>query len=1051
MEPITLGLIAFNIIMGVDSSKVEQKIDKIVDLFNPKEISKRKYNHDLTRAVLEACKESELEILKSFENSENSDFQKYIKTQIEDVKDEIRIINRRGNHRQELTYNDLIDMVTTGGKESGELHYLFDGREAYPELIKRFKEDFYSIAKIKFAYQIKKNNEIANIFIAEVVANTDRTINELFKILVGQYGGIHTDLSEIKNNTLDIKNDTTEIKNGIFEILSKMDTDNPKAISGHISQKSGFSLSDQYSNWIHVDQSREQQKEYVNSKKVKDFLCGKKCTWSLAFSDCIVHRKIVDDMIADAKDGGITIFVGAGGEGKSTALMQMCAGLYKEGYTVLYHIDGENFILPKDLPDNTVFAVDNPPGTIQFKSFIALAQQDDRTVILSSRSNEWNLLKDTLKITLGDITEKSMPQINSITEAEKFADCVKQYLDTTQTRDEITKLFMGNAYGFLYAAMLMLLYNENRLESIADSIVRELLEKEPLALKLLAYVVFSEHLGISFSQEQYSSVCKDLKLTPREAKDALALEVNRNGNAYVTRHNTISDLFFKLIFSEDGLLESQDMEKIRLQTFKYHLSGYSGKIGYEKKQFEENIRKLVKCINSYSKVEQGFLLDRIIDEFKSYFPFLVKIQNQIENTELKRYFLKQCFVREAFDSNLIAAIAKSEWQDGNIGSYYDGMYCARELYRKACMEYGSDGSVWFAWAQMEQELDGIGSYAEVNTARWIYNEACMNHEVDGKVWLAWAKTEQEMGGIGSCDEKNTARWIYNEACINHNADGQVWLAWANLEQQMGGMGSYETKNTARWIYNEACINHNIDGQVWLAWALMEQEKGNIGDYEEKNTARWIFKEACMNQNADGKVWLAWALMEQEKGEIGDYEEKNTARWIFKEACMKHNADGQVWLAWGKMEESNRVGSGEELYSARWIYETAIKTDGDFAPLYAPYAVMELHCNRPEVARRILRQSMRKSNFSLFYLTVLEIVYGNIGTGDQYSAINLLSKMEANIRKSDSVVIHLYECYKLLGNNDMAEKYGNLSSCWQGDEAEKERIKNYIDLCRKQFY
>ena len=340
--------------------------------------------------------------------------------------------------------------------------------------------------------------------------------------------------------------------------------------------------------WCDNDFIRDQQKICVKDNWVRTFLRGGKCTWPLALSDRIVRRTVVDEMVRFAKEGGITALLGAGGEGKSTVLMQMCVQLCEYGYFILYHREGTSFVIPEGLPNNTVFIVDNPPDTKSFKEFIAMVQQDGHSFIIGARYNEWNLLKDAYGISRRDIQrEYPMPQITSSSEAGEFADCVIQYLGTCRNRDEIVNMFINNSNGFLYAAMLLLVHNKTSLDEIADEIIKNLNHRKPEALELLAYIVLSEHTGITFTHYQYQETCKSLNIVPRIGADALHMEViKREGNEYKTRHIKISELFYDLLFSERGVLTLDKSDEIRSQMLLYHIFQYEKNSGYRKGAFD---------------------------------------------------------------------------------------------------------------------------------------------------------------------------------------------------------------------------------------------------------------------------------------------------------------------------------------------------------------------------------------------------------------------------------------------------------------------------------
>ncbi len=147
----------------------------------------------------------------------------------------------------------------------------------------------------------------------------------------------------------------------------------------------------------------------VKPSQVRGFLLGRRCVWNVAFSDgFIVERNIVNTIYECALDGGVYALTGPGGEGKSTALMQMCVKLIRGGRDVFYFCGRGKLELFEDIMKDSVLVVDNPPDSMGFKHFLEKVIDNGYTLILGVRENEWNLLKESLKISGRDVYEVPM-------------------------------------------------------------------------------------------------------------------------------------------------------------------------------------------------------------------------------------------------------------------------------------------------------------------------------------------------------------------------------------------------------------------------------------------------------------------------------------------------------------------------------------------------------------------------------------------------------------------------------------------------------------------
>ncbi len=751
----------------------------------------------------------------------------------------------------------------------------------------------------------------------------------------------------------------------------------------------------------------ERSKITVKDFHVRSFLCGSRCEWNIAFSDRIVLREILEELYEYAINGGIYALVGPGGEGKTTILMQLCAKLILDEITMFFYRGHGKLTLPDNIPDKSVFIIDNPPNNKKFRHFLDMVIENGQTLILGARQNEWNLMKTSLDIPDRTVLEIPLQKL-TVKESWHFAECIIKNLKCSKSKKDIKNLFQNNSYGFLYASMLMVVNNKNSLEEIAYKIIKNLSERSHKALILLAHIVLSEWYGVGFIYKEFKLICDKLKISPKEATKALSREISLNGDIYQTRHNVISELFYKELFSDSGCLSLDDSDSILENLLLFYLERYQISYGRIKISVRDSILKLSSGLSQAGLNTQEYLINRILDEAKLEGSiFLFQFPSYMKDEEVQLLFYRRCFEREYIYSSFLL---------------------------KWCNLLQKNGTSW--------------SIDEPYSPAWIMRNACLKHNADSSTWRAWAQIEERENQAGDYEIENTARWIYREGCLKHNADSNTWLAWARMEEGEDQAGDYEIENTARWIYREGCLKHNADSQVWLAWARMEEGEDQAGDYEIENTARWIYREGCLKHNADSQVWLAWAQMEEREDQAGDYKIENTARWIYREACLKHNADSSTWWAWARMEErENQIGDYNSENTARWIISEGIKRFPEAAFLYLLSSYLELSMRSVETARRILRQSIQYSDFCVGRLAILEFFCGNIDTEDIFCTNNLIKRMEGEVQYSISTLLYLYHCCVLLGRTKDADKYYRKLLQRPEYKPSDTKAEEFIQLCQ----
>ena len=553
--------------------------------------------------------------------------------------------------------------------------------------------------------------------------------------------------------------------------------------------------------WLINNTILERGKIDVKDSHVSNFLRGSRCEWNLAFSNRIVIREIVDELYEHAINRGIFALVGPGGEGKTTILMQLSAKLVLDGIPIFYYRGYGTLKLPDNIPDKAVFIMDNPPNSMKFKHFLDLVFENGQTLILGVRQNEWNLMKTSLMIPDRTVLEIPIQKL-SIKESWHFAECIIDNLNCSKSKKEIKDLFQNNAYGFLYAAMLMVVNNKNSLDEIAYKIINNLFERSHKALILLAHIVLSERYDVRFIYREFKVICDKINILPKEANRALCREISLNGDVYQTRHSVISKLFYEEIFSDSGLLSLDEIDGILENLMLFYLNRYQNSYGSIKTIAWDSIVRLSEGLSQTSLKIQEYLINRILDEVKLKVPkTFFQLPSYINDEEVQLLFYQKCF---------------------------DRGYVYHDFLLKWCNLLQANGISW--------NID------EPYSPAWIMRNACIKYNADSDTWLAWARMEARENQAGDYESENTARWIFREACLKHNADSNTWRAWAQLEAKENQVGDYESENTARWIFREACLKHNANIATWLAWARMEIKEKQIGDDKSENTARWIVSE-----------------------------------------------------------------------------------------------------------------------------------------------------------------------------------------------------------------
>lgn len=318
-----------------------------------------------------------------------------------------------------------------------------------------------------------------------------------------------------------------------------------------------------------------------------------------------------------------------------------------------------------------------------------------------------------------------------------------------------------------------------------------------------------------------------------------------------------------------------------------------------------------------------------------------KLAKTIECLDEKRRFHKLCFESGVLGSLFGKHIAKIEMQFGNIGNY--GVFSARAVLQKVCIEQGGDIHAWLSWLKLEQENGNIGELTNPAqfSARWILREMYDKFTGHPYAAIAWVKLEQRQNNIGGFDEpeEGSARWILHKNLSEKGFVSSVWVNWIKLEHEHGCKGKLDEPEeySARWLLRELCLEQNSDDTgSWVTWAKLELEESEIGNIDNPTefSARWIMRKAHYGELRSSDIVIFWATLEKENENEGDFNEptRYSARWILRQSCIEGNGDSSVWRSWIKLErEFGNFGSENEEFSANWIRKEATRRFPNVSP------------------------------------------------------------------------------------------------------------------------
>jgi tetratricopeptide (TPR) repeat protein len=441
--------------------------------------------------------------------------------------------------------------------------------------------------------------------------------------------------------------------------------------------------------WTQITQKFLDQLPPVKNTTAQHYYRGNSVSWALVKEGYTVHRAIVDKMLARLSDKGLSAFllIAAGGEGKSTILMQLALAFAEKGYQTFHCAEPEDqqevfaWFRIRSRKGKLAVLIDNADllhNVPQILRQVENYRYDTTCIIFAARGNEWRNvyrinLRDLEPFSVGSLTRAEAQKI-----AQKLLDCQLATADVSA----ITERLLAEKNHFLLAAMLMAT-DGKPLQNILASVIGNIAqwEKGEELLKALGCVValearqnkngqhyfcaqrlFQEFMGgISKSEMQRLCHCLtgEVGLKPH------------GGYRIETRHPVIAEILFKILFAEDnGFLDEIEIYERILQV--------AGR--FSREEVNPGERKLLTVL-----------------------PLVYVAQDDYEK--------------------------------------------ARALFKAATEAESKDAPTWQAWANLEKMQGNIGEVDKKYTARWLFKQGTVADIKYAPTWQAWALLEQNQGNI----------------------------------------------------------------------------------------------------------------------------------------------------------------------------------------------------------------------------------------------------------------------------------------------------------------
>jgi hypothetical protein len=740
-----------------------------------------------------------------------------------------------------------------------------------------------------------------------------------------------------------IKDDTQLLINMVGEL--KTQVQNIPA-----SQQSDDSFLDLPSSLRKIDADFLSALREPDEEKCQLYYKGAPLTWDLVCYGYTAERRLTQDLLNEIQKPGFQLIsvLGAGGEGKTTILMQAAVSLAKQGAAV-YFVDGMGGKVPhldfiedqeQDVDEIYLF-IDNSVHYSNMKHIILKSMKSSAAIkiIMANRQNMWSnspLKKNVIdNLIINGSRQHVFLKVNKLfpDESLQIAKLLVDSNTVSMDRDlqEISRTLLDDTNGFLLAAMLTATHGQS-LKSIIHSVLKQIqsFENGERILEILAVISVFDVVAHKNANHQVS--CKKAYLVDifDGDKGVLKLLSNHLGgeilNSHIvatTRHESIAQLFMNLLFDLEGdfVIDAFDTLQ-RILKFAVERS--------KKNDMLPEVKLLYQITRYFCKLEDyGYefgrnLYDYITDENPELFKVWVEwAKHEIYHKNYGEYWIEKSarwLLHQATQFSPNRALPWNSWitlekELGNIGSQ-EKMYTARWIAKESSLRNPTFQELWVSWAELEELSENYGNIETPYSARWIYKEIA-DKNTNSPIWHKWLQLEYRLENWGSPNEESSFYWITEQAKGSKNYT--IINLRVEVEVNKGNIGSIEKENSARYILHQ---NYMVHHEVAILAAKVEYLQGNNGSIDEEFSGRWYLNYAKEHFGLR-TVATSWAKLEYEFGELGNINSPYTARGVLWEALSELPAQLSLWkLLIGIEIKENNIGNQDSPYTALWFFEKA---------------------------------------------------------------------------------------------------------------------------------
>lgn len=651
--------------------------------------------------------------------------------------------------------------------------------------------------------------------------------------------------------------------------------------------------------------------EAIRDKKDPDYLSyytGGAPQWEI-IKKYTFKRDLFEPVILNIEKNKQALITSAGGEGKTTFLMQLGCYFFEKKYEVYYSFDGIKNINPSSLQfdkaKNYLLIIDQVNYLENLVEFLQkMKLKSNVRLLLAARKNEWlqtlessKQFKD-IQILIGN-DEFSLLKLSKkeITNLDILLKKHAAYNDKNTEIRSLEKMISEEPQNTFLLATMIHATKGKKFEFYIADVLHNISKWDGgyETIKAIGYIVACEVLGRGQRGPIYCP--EKLLLTLMDLKHEVFYKIKKNlaaeaffqqtANRLIhTRNPIIARLYFDILFTK-----------------------------------EPNNLSLV---DFYSAIihDSSLIGDKLYNDIIATIPIFLR---KTGNTVLAKQMLELCITYGYFFRQFIVFI-KDEVDAENIGNYEH--YSARWLCKIACEKNPTFSDFYVVWARIENRYGELGNFESENTVRWIFKKGFDRSAYEKAFFISWAQIEIDANNIGDpeCEQEFSARWLLRERFLN-GFYSQVALVWAQLEISKSNFGdaNYEPEYSARWIFKKCLENNNInkiDGDFYLMWARLEIQLNNIGklDFKTPYSARWLLRKA-FDKPVNCGANLHWAKLEVREDNLGriDLGTPYSARWILKktlERDLNNTLKKELLIYWAKLEAfNNNYGNYLQPYSA----------------------------------------------------------------------------------------------------------------------------------------